>query len=127
MIRAVGRLGGQIAKFFELGGEGSLLLDLVAVAGERLLVGVKENQPLVAVDDDRFAAGDVGEEVADADDGGNAETFGDDGRVAAGSADLGDQAHDELRIEIRGFAGGEIVGEHQHRGGDLGELLPGGA
>ena len=57
-----------------------------------------------------------GEERADADDGRNAERLGDDRRVAAGAADFGDEAHHELRIEVRRLAGREIVGQHQHFG-----------
>ena len=54
---------------------------------------------------------------------GNAQAFGDDRRVAAGAADLGDEAQDELRIEIGRFAGRQIVGQHEHRRGDLRQLF----
>ena len=73
--------------------ERPLLLDLVAIAGERLLVRMQNDQALVAVDDHRLAAGDVGQKRPDADHRGNAEPLGDDRRVAAGAADLGDEAH----------------------------------
>jgi hypothetical protein len=42
------------------------------VAGERLLIWVEEDQPLIAVDDDRLAARDVGQLIPHADHGRNA-------------------------------------------------------
>ena len=108
--------GRQIAEGFELAGLRALLIDFVAIAGERFFVGMQNHQTLVAVDDHRLAAGDVGQERPGADDGRNAERLGDDRRVAAGAADFGDEAADELRIEIGRFAGREIVGQHEHFG-----------
>ena len=92
---AVGRFGRQVAQRLELRGPRPLLFDLVAVAGDRLFVGLQDHQPLVAVDDHQVAAGDVGQERAGADDGRNFQPFGDDRRVAAGPADLGDEAAHE--------------------------------
>ena len=92
---AVGRFGRQVAQRLQLRGQRALLFDLVAVAGDRLFVGLQDHQAVIAVDDHQVAAGDVGQERADADDGGNFQAFGDDGRVAAGAADLGDEAADE--------------------------------
>ena len=94
---AVGRLGRQVAQRLQPGGQAAVLLGLVAVVGERLFVGLQDHQPVVAVDDHHVAAGDVGQERSGADDGRNLQAFGDDGRVAAGAADLGDEAADELR------------------------------
>ncbi len=74
---------------------------------------------MVAVDNYHVAAGDVGEEGARADDGGNLQTFGDDGRVTAGASHLGDEAADELAIEIGRFTGREVVGQHDHRRNDV--------
>ena len=116
---AVGGLGRQIAERRQPRGQRALLLGLVPVAGERLFVGLEDDQALVAVDDHQVAAGDVGQERADADDRGNLHAFGDDRRVAAGAADLGDKAADELAVEVGRFAGREVVGQHDHRRGEL--------
>ena len=92
---AVERLGRQVAERFELAGLRTLLVDLVAIAGDRLLVRMQDHQALVAVDDHRLAAGNFRQERSGADDGRNAERLGDDRRVAAGPANFGDEAADE--------------------------------
>ena len=89
---AVGRLGRQVAELFQLGRVRPVLHDLVPIAGERLLVGMQDHQALVAVDDRRLAAGDVGQKRPDADDRRNAQRLGHDRRVAARPADLRDEA-----------------------------------
>ena len=120
---AVAGFGGQIAERLELGGLDAEFLGLVAVAGQRLFVGLEDHQALVAVDDRQFAAGDVGQERPGAHHGGDFQGLGHDGRVAARPADLGDEAADEAAVEIRGLAGGEVVGQHQHGRGEVGDPL----
>ena len=102
------------------------LLGLVAIAGQRLLVGLEDHQALVAVDDHQVAAGDFGQERSGAHHGRDFQGLGHDRRVAARPADLGDEAADEAAIEIRRFAGREVVGQHQHRRGEMGNSLRGG-
>ena len=95
----------------------------MAVAGQRFLVGLEDHQPLVAVDDHQVAAGDFGEERPGADHGGNFQGLGHDGRVAARPAHLGDEAADEAAVEVGRLAGREVVGQHQHRRGQVGDSL----
>ena len=116
---AVARLGGQIAERLQLGRLDADLLGLVAVAGERLFVGLEDHQALVAVDDHQVAAGDLGQERAGADHGRDFQGLGHDRRVAARPADLGDEAADEAAVEVGRFAGREVVGQHQHRRGEV--------
>ena len=121
---AVGRLGRQIARARRAAPRArALLLGLVPIAGERLFVGLQDHQPLVAVDDHQVAAGNVGQERPGADDRRNFQPLGDDRRVAAGAADLGDEAAHELAVEIGRFAGREIVGQDHDRRGELRKLL----
>ena len=94
---------------------GADLFDLVAVAGQRLFVGLEDHQALVAVDDHQLAAGDFGQEGAGAHHGRDFQGLGHDGRVAAGPAHLGDEAADEAAVEVGRFAGGQVVGQHEHR------------
>ncbi len=75
----------------------AMLFDLVPVAGDRFFVGLQDDQPLIAVDDDQVAAGHVGQERAGADDGRNFQRLGDDGGVAARAADFGDEADGRSR------------------------------
>src|SRR5205823_5216163 len=79
---AVGSLSRQIAQLVESLGEGAELAleDEVALAG--FLIGVEDDKPAVAIDDDLVAAGDIHEEAAQADDGGDFENAGHDGSVA---------------------------------------------
>ena len=95
-VHAVERFGGQIAERLELGRQRAVFFGLVAVAGERFFVGLEDDHALVAVDDHQIAAGDFGEERAGADHGGNAEGLGDDRRMAARPADLGDETAGEI-------------------------------
>ena len=122
-VHAVGGLGGQIAEGLQADGRRAVLFDLVAIAGQRLFVGLEDHQPLVAVDDHQVAAGDLGQEGPGADDGGDFQGLGDDRRMAARPAHLGDEAADEAAVEIGGFAGREVVGQHQHRRGEVGDAL----
>ena len=96
-------------------------LGLVAVAGERLFVRLEDHQALVAVDDHQIAAGDFGQERSGAHNGRNFQGLGHDGRVAARPADLGHKAADEAAIEVGRFAGRKVVGQHQHRRGEVGD------
>ena len=98
-----------------------MLLGLVAVAGERFLVRLEDHQPLVAVDDHQVAAGDLGQEGSGAHHGGDLQGLGHDRRVAAGPADLGDKTAHKAAVEVGGLAGGEIVGQDQDRGGEVGD------
>ena len=70
--------------------------NLVPIAGQRLFVRLDDHQALVAVDNDQFAAGDVGQERAGADDRRYLQGLGDDRGVAARPADLRDEAADEI-------------------------------
>ena len=83
---------GRSRSFSSLAASDRCCIDLVPVAGQRFLVRVQNHQALVAVDDHRFAARDVGQKRPDADDRRNAQPLGHDRRVAAGPADLGDEA-----------------------------------
>ena len=116
---AVAGFGGQIAERLELGRHRLQFFGLVAIAGERFLVGLEDHQALVAVDDHQFAAGDLGQERTGADHGGNFQGLGHDGRVAARPADLGHETADKAAIEVGRFAGREVVGQHQHRRGEV--------
>ncbi len=87
--------------------------DLVAFAG--LLVGVEDDDAAIAVDDDLVAAGDVGEEPAQADDGGDFEHAGHDGGVAGPAAGLGGEGVDHLRIEDGRLARRQVVGQDDDR------------
>ncbi len=120
---AVARFGGQIAQRLQLRGQNADFLGLAPIAGESFLVGLKDHQPLVAVDDRRLAAGDFGEERAGADHGGNFQRLGHDRRVAARPAHLGDEPADIPPVEIRSFTGREIVGQHEHGRGEMGDSL----
>ena len=75
-------------------------------------------EPLVAVDDHLIAAGDVAQKRADADDRRQFQRLGDDRGVAARTADFGDESEDELAIEIRGFAGRQVVRQDDGRRGE---------
>ena len=98
---AVAGFGRQIAQRLELGRLNAAFLFLAAIAGQRLFVRLEDYQPLVAVDDRQFAAGDFGEERPGAHDGGDFQGLGHDRRMAAGTAHLGDEAADEAAVEIR--------------------------
>ena len=95
----------------------------MAITGQRLFVGLEDHQALVAVDDRQLAAGDFGQERPGADDGRDFERLGHDRRVTAGPADLGDKSADEAAVEIGGLAGREVVGQHQHRRGEVGDAF----
>ena len=112
---------GRSRKRLELGGEGANFFGLVAVASQRLLVGLEDHQALVAVDDHQIAAGHFGQERPGAHDGRNLQGLGHDGRMAARPADLRYEAANEASVEIRGLAGREVVGQHQHRRGQMGD------
>ncbi len=58
-----------------------------------------------------------------ADDGRDFQGLGHDRRVAARPADLGDEPANEAAVEVRRFAGREIVGQHEHRRGEIGNPL----
>ena len=88
-----------------------LRFGLLAILLDRRRIGLQDDRALVAVDDHLVAAGDVAQERADADDRRQFERLGDDRGVASGTADLGDEAENELAIEIGRFAGREIVGQ----------------
>ena len=77
----------------------------------------------MAVHDDTVAAGDVGDELAQADDGGNVQNAGHDGGVAGPSAGFGGEGMDALRIEGGGLAGRQVVGEHDDRLAQVAQLL----
>ena len=62
-----------------------------------------------------IAAGNVGQELADADDGGNLQDAGHDGGVAGPTAGLGGEGVDLLRIQRGRFAGRQVVGQDHHR------------
>jgi hypothetical protein len=112
---AVGRLGGKVAEAVEAGGHGPGRLHLEPVAGNRLLVRLEDHHPLIAVEDHRFPPRHVGEERPEADDCGDLEPFGDDRGVAAGSAEFGGESLHEPAVEVGRLAGGEVVGEDDHR------------
>ena len=122
-VHAVGGHGGQIAEGLQADGRRAVLFHLVAIVGQRFFVGLEDHQALVAVDDHQFPAGDVGQEGSGADDGGDFQGLGDDRRMAARAADLGDEAEDEAAVEIGGFAGREVVGQHEHRRGEVGDAF----
>ena len=43
--------------------------------------------------------------------------------MAARSADLGDESTNEAAVEIGGFAGREVVGQHEDGRGEIGNAL----
>ncbi len=120
---AVGRHGRQIAQGFQLGRPRLMLFGFVAVAGNRFFVGLQDDQPLVAVDDDHVAARDISQERAGADHGRNLQCRCHDGGMAARPAGFGDEAADKIRAEIGRFAGRERVREHDHRRDQRGQLF----
>ena len=96
-------------------GEGAELSLQNQVAFAGLLIGVEDDDAAVAIDDHFIAAGDVGQEAAQADDGGNFEHAGHDGGVARLAPRLGGEGVDQLRIEIGRLARRQIMGENDHR------------
>ena len=116
---AIERFGRQIAERLELAGLDAGFFGPVAIAGQRLFVGLENHQALVAVDDRQFAAGDVGQERAGADDGGDFQGLGDDRRVAARPADLGHETADEAAVEIGRFARREVMSQDEHGRGKV--------
>ncbi len=83
--------------------------------GERLFVGLQNDAPVVAIDDDLLTARDVGEKLPGADDRGDFEPLGDNGSVAAGAADFGGKTQDKLAVQSGGLAGGQVVRQDNHR------------
>ncbi len=66
---------------------------------------------MVAVDDDGVAGGDLGGDVAQADDRGDAHGAGDDGGVAGAAAGVGGEPLTCMPVQRRGLAGKQIVGD----------------
>ena len=99
----------------ELLGDGAGSLDLHAIAGDRLLVGLQDHDALIAVEDHRLAAGYVGQKRPNPHHRWNLEPFRHDRRMAARAAQLSGKSLDKSPVEVGRFAGREIVGQHDHR------------
>ena len=112
---AVGRFGRQVAQRLQRAASDRCCFGLVPIAGERFFVGLQDDQALVAVDDHQVAAGDSVRNGPVPTTAGISMPFGHDRGVAARPADFGDEAADELAIQIGGFAGREIVGQDHDR------------
>ncbi len=123
-LLAVAGDGRQVAQRRQLQIVRAVLLLVTAIAGQRFLVRLQDHLAAVAVHDHDVAAGNVSQERTDADDRGDFQSLGDDGGVAARSALLGSKAAHELAIEIRHFAGSEIMRKDQHRRGEGRDLFP---
>ena len=93
---------------------------LLFVAGDRGLVRVDDEHAFLAVHDHRVAAGHVGEEPAEADDGGDLQRAGEDGGVAGVAAALGGEGEDRRGREVGRVRRHQVVGEDDDR---LGEFL----
>ena len=87
----------------------------LAVTFQRRPVGVKHDEPFVAIDDHRTRMSGAVEEPADADHGGNLQRLGDDRRVAGAAAGLGREAEDQARVEAGGLARRQVGGEQDAR------------
>ena len=74
----------------------------------------------LAVDDHGVAARDVGEEPAEADDGGDLQRAGEDGGVAGVAAALGGEREDRPGREVGRVRRHQVVGEDDDR---LGQFL----
>ena len=112
---AVEGFGREIAEFAQLGGHRLCCFHLQPIAGDRLLVRLQDHDPLIAVENHRFATGDIGQKRPQSHHGRNLEPFGDDGSVAARAAQLGGKPLHKPPVEIGRFARREVVGQHHHR------------
>ena len=115
--------GRQVAQLVELRLVAAEVAAGALVLGQRLLVGVDDEQALVAVHDDQGPVGNVGGEGAEADHGGDLQHAGHDGRVTGAAAGLGGEGVDALRVERRRLAGRQVVGQRHHRLAQMPQLL----
>ena len=76
--------------------------------------------PSVAVHDHGVPAGNIREEAAEADDGGDLQGVGEDGGVAGVAAALGGEGVDRAGGEVRGVRGHQVDGQNDDR---LGQFL----
>ena len=91
--------------------QGDLFADQLAVFKQGLVGGINDDDPVVAVEEsggagDEFLAGGM-----KADDGGDAEGTGHDGRMGGAPADVGGKAAHHFTIDLGGLGGGEIVAD----------------
>ena len=87
------------------------------------LVRVEDDPALVGVQDHFLAAVDGRQERSRAHHRRDFQPLGHDGRVAARAAHFGYETLDVPGIERSHLAGGEAVGQHQHRRGQVAQLL----
>ena len=112
---AVLGLGRQIAELLEVALKQEERLAHLFVALFGFLIGIEDDDAAIAVDDDLVAAGDVGQEFAQADHGGNLEDAGHDGGMAGPAARLGGEGVHLVAVHRRRFAGRQIVGQDDDR------------
>ena len=123
---AVGGFGRQVAQFGQPGAERLRVARAALVAGKRLFIGIDDHSAAIAVDDhtrrDSPTESRNGPMPTTA---GSSKSLGDDRGVPAGAADLGAEPADVSAIQVRGFAGRQVVRQHDDRFGQIRERLAG--
>ncbi len=115
--------GGQEAEFAEPVLKGAEAAARILIAEESFLVGVENQQAAVAVHDDQVAAGNVGDEPAQADYRRQFQGTGHDGSVAGPAAGFGGETVNLVRLQRGGFARRQVVSQDNDRLGQLAELF----
>ena len=112
---AVLRYVGLALERFQQALQAQLLVALFQQAVTGVVVGVDDQRTGAAVRDGGAALQLGLERVAHADDGGNAQRAGQNGRVARTGAARRDEAQDLGLVQLDRFGRGQVVGAEQHR------------
>jgi hypothetical protein len=121
---AIARNGRLVAQGAEARRQTLIFVLLGLVAGEGLGVGVRDDDAVAAVDDERLAAQDVRGDVAEGDDRGDAQHAGDDRHVRGLATDVDREAEHVAPIERDGLRRRDVLGDDDDGIGEPGDVFP---